>query len=50
MEGQMTFEFDKRPTIKGYQSLDGRESVPMSLHNIIRLSFVKDMVRKLTAG
>lgn len=32
------------------RALDGRESVPMSLHNIIRLSFVKDMVRKLTAG
>lgn len=46
----MTFEFDKRRQLRDIQSLDGRESVPMSLHNIIRLSFVKDMVRKLTAG
>ena len=50
MEGQMTFEFAKRPTIKGYRNLDGRESVLMNLHSIIQLNFVKDMARKPMAG
>lgn len=46
----MTFEFAKRPTIKGYRNLDGRESVHMNLHSIIQLSFGNVMARKPIAG
>ena len=45
----MTFEFDKRPTIKGYPELRWTGKRPYESTQYW-LSFVKDMVRKLTAG
>ena len=51
MEGQMTFEFAKRPTIKGYPELRWTGKRPYeSTQCIILLNFVKDMARKPMAG
>lgn len=50
MDGQMTFEFAQRPTIKGFPELRWTGKRPTVLRNTSRLSFVSAMAKKRMAG
>ena len=47
---QLTFEFDERPTIKGFPELRWTGNDHINIPSIFRHSFVSAMVKKLMVG